>query len=57
MRRMKPEDAQPRPRAATAPAPTDARLQAWLELRDQLRLLEAQLETVKLMLRLQGKAH
>jgi hypothetical protein len=53
---MKPEDAPPRPRAAMTPVPADARLQAWLELREQLRLLEAQLETVRLMLRLQGKA-
>ena len=57
MRRMEPEDAPQRPRAAASAAPTDARLEAWLELRDELRLLGAQLETVKLMLRLQGKVH
>jgi len=52
---MKPEDAPLRPRAAMMPVRADPRLQDWLELREQLRLLEAQLETVRLMLRLRGK--
>lgn len=57
MRCMSPEDAPSLPREAApapgSPSPFDDRMQAWLELRDQLRLLEAQLETLKLMMRLQ----
>lgn len=52
---MKREDAPLRPRTAMTPVPAAPRLQAWLELREQLRLLEAQLETVRLMLPLRGK--
>lgn len=43
----------PRP-APPNPTDSDARMRQWLALRDQLRELEAQLETFKLMLRLRG---
>ncbi len=42
------------PPAPPQPAADDARMQAWIELREQLRALDAQLETVKLLLRLQA---
>lgn len=39
-----------------APAPNDPRTLALLELKDRLQELHAQLEYVRLMLRLRGKA-
>jgi len=45
----RPDAAPPEP-----PAPPDAALQAWLELRQRLQLLHAELEFMRLMMKLRA---
>jgi hypothetical protein len=46
---MKPED---KPQKQTEPVTAEAQMQAWTDLRDQMQRLHAELEYVRLMLKL-----